>query len=109
MSDIVINQVNSLSSQVNTKVSFLILLEDGIGNKKTIKKFVTIDKIDIYNSYIDCKGFFIDQEPDEIYNNLQSILTERKKDLSCIQHMMFPWSRVLNIRNLIFRQKQDKK
>lgn len=101
--DFAVNAVGSLSNtvQVSKKPSYLITLDPNNGNK--IKKhtyFISIDRPDFLNGFIQVKGFFSDDVEDEIINNISSILTSLKKELIC--EMMFPWHRICSVRSLVF-------
>jgi hypothetical protein len=61
------------------------------------------DKPDIEASYISCKGFFVSGTEEEIANDFQTILTQTDKRLHC--NIMFPWARVLYIKNLAYKAK----
>ncbi len=87
-------------SQISKKPSYLVLLEDTVGKTKLIKRFITLDKPDILQGFIQVKGFFTDEDEDTIINNLSDLLTSVKKELIC--EMMFPVHRIINIRSLVF-------
>lgn len=88
-------------SPISKKPSYLVTIEDTTSaGKKSMKRFITTDKPDLLQGFIQVKGFFSDEGEDEIINNLSDILTSTKKELIC--EMMFPWHKICSIRSLVF-------
>jgi|WetSurMetagenome_2_1015567.scaffolds.fasta_scaffold680452_2 hypothetical protein len=81
------------------KPSYLITLEHG----KSVKRFITMDKPEIQNGFVQAKGIYSNLEEDEIVQKYMDLLTESSKEL--ILEMMFPVYRVVSIRSLVFRAK----
>lgn len=84
---------------ISKKPAHLVLIED---NKK-VRKFISLDKPEILNGFIQVKGVFSDFSEDEISKNFSVILTNSSKEL--IFEMMFPWHRICSVRNLVFKAK----
>lgn len=87
-------------SAISKKPSYLVTMEDTSGKTKVLKRFITVDKPDLLQGFVQAKGFFSDAEEDEIINNLSGILTSTKKELIC--EIMFPWHKICSIRSLVF-------
>jgi hypothetical protein len=92
-------------SNVVMKPPFLIALEETVGKSKALRYFLTIDRPDVGNEYIQAKGMFIDStvSEEEIIKNYSQLLTDAKKEL--ILEMWFPWRRIFYVRNLVFKSK----
>jgi hypothetical protein len=87
-------------SQIMKKPTYLVLLEDLTGKTKVTKKFIALAKPDLLNGFIEMKGFFSDLDESKILENPAEVILNSPKENHC--EMMFPWHRVLSIRNLIF-------
>jgi hypothetical protein len=100
MSDIIIQPINKLTinATINSKPIYAILF-----NGKSKKIFLTVDKPDLQMSYVSARGIFIEKTEEEILNNFTEILTNISKD--DIVEMMFPWTKICSIRNLVFKSK----
>lgn len=101
MEDIAIQPVKS-SNLINlgsVKTIFLIVVEQ---NKKN-KLFLTIDRPDLQNSFVQAKGFFVDFSEEEASSNYNNILTNTSKDV--IVEVILPWHKISIIKNLIFKAK----
>ena len=98
--DFTVNAVGSLANtvQVSKKPSYLITLDLGKTKKNTY--FVSIDKPDFLDGFVQVKGFFSDDEEADIINNISNLLTSLKKELIC--EMMFPWHKICSVRSLVF-------
>lgn len=82
------------------KPPHLIYLTD---NKNKVTKFLSIDKPEFLNGFIQVKGIYTDVGEDEINKNFFEILTSSPKEL--ILEMIFPWHRISSVRNLVFKAK----
>lgn len=83
------------------KPPYLIILDDGlIGKSRNFQKFISLDKPESVNGFIQVKGIFSELMTDEIIKSFQDILTSSPKEL--ILEMMFPLHRIYHIRNLVF-------
>jgi hypothetical protein len=105
MNDVIINAV-SKPSTINTtinKPSYLVILKDDSIQIKKMKYFISIDKPDFLNGFISVKGIYANFSEKEIILNFNDMLTNSKKDL--LLEVMFPWHRIISIRNLTFRAK----
>lgn len=83
------------------KPPFLIVLNNGVtGKTASFQKFISLDKPESVNGFIQVKGIFSDKDEDEIIKTFSDILTNTPKEL--ILEMMFPLHRIHSIRSLIF-------
>ena len=104
--DIAIGSVSSTS--LNTaaapkKPSYLIFLEDASVKSKVIRKFITFDKPELLQGFVQVKGFFSELSEEEIIKNFMELLTSTSKDL--ILEVMIPWHKISYMRSLVFKQK----
>ena len=88
---------------ISKKPSYLITLEGIDGKAKSIKKFITLDKPELLNGFLQAKGFYSELPEDEIIKNYSSILTSTERDL--ILEMMMPWHKICSVRSLVFKAK----
>jgi hypothetical protein len=95
---------NSLTGAVAPtlkKPPFLITLEDGMkGKERVFQRFISLDKPQSENGFVQVKGIFCDKEQEEIIKNFTDILTGTPKELYL--EMMFPLHRIFDIRSLVF-------
>ena len=107
MQDLVIGVTTKVPTggQLSTKPSYLIYIDDpdGTGKNRKIKRFITLDRPELLNGFIQVKGFFSELSDDEIINSYQQVLTTTRKEL--ILEVMFPWHKVHSIRSLVFKAK----
>lgn len=83
------------------KPPFLITLDDGVtGKTRNFQRFISLDKPESINGFIQVKGIFCDKDEDEIIKTFADILTSTPKELTL--EMMFPLHRIYNIRSLVF-------
>lgn len=103
--DIAISSVAGLPSvgSISKKPSYLIILEDFNGKNRIVKKFITIDKPEFLQGFIQVKGFFSELAEDEINKKFIELLTSTSKDL--FYEMLFPWHKICSIKSLVFKQK----
>lgn len=105
--DIAISVSNRVpnGSTVMSKPSYLIYLEDYVGKTKTIKHFISTDKPEHLNGFIQVKGIFVDSSVPEndIIKNYVEILTSAKREL--VLEVLFPWHKICYIRSLVFKAK----
>ena len=85
------------------KPSYMIILEEHSSKNKNIKKFITLDKPDLLQGFIQTKGFFSEINEEEIIKNFSEILTSVPKEL--ILEVLIPWHKISYIRSLTFKQK----
>lgn len=94
---------NALTGQLAPtlkKPPFLITLIPN-GMKATGKEFfISLDKPESINGFVQVKGIFCDKKEDEIIKDFSDILTSTGKEL--IIEMMFPLHRIYHIRSLVF-------
>jgi len=88
-----------------SKPSYLITLEDSFGKTKTKNYFITLDKPEYLNGFIQVKGLFAEKDMAErdVIINFSSILTSADKEL--FLEMLFPWHKICSIRSLVFKAK----
>jgi len=79
---------------------YLITLEKQSGKTQVIEKFISLDKPQSENGFIQVKGIFCEKSEEEIIKSFNEILTSSPKEL--ILEMMFPHHRILSIRSLVF-------
>lgn len=83
------------------KPPFLIVLDDGVSGKtRNFQRFISLDKPESINGFIQVKGIFCDKDEDEIIKTFGDILTNTPKELHL--EMMFPLHRIYSIRSLVF-------
>lgn len=83
------------------KPPFLITLDDGTtGKTRNFQRFISLDKPQSENGFVQVKGIFCDKDEDEIIKSFSDILTSTSKEL--ILEMMFPLHRIYSIRSLVF-------
>lgn len=78
----------------------LITLEKNNGKVFLVERFISLDRPEALNGFINVKGFFSDSSEGEIIKSFSDLLTSYPKEL--LLEMMFPLHRVISIRNLIF-------
>jgi hypothetical protein len=83
-----------------TKPPYLITLEKHNGKTLLVEKFLSLDKPQSENGFIQVKGFYLDKTEEEIAKNYTDILNELPKELTL--EMMFPLHRIISVRNLVF-------
>lgn len=99
MSDITIQPVTSvLTTPGTTKPTYAIVLDKG-----KVCSFITVDRPDLQASYVQAKGFFVNQSEDDVVKNFNALLTKCSKE--DIVEVIFPWSKISHIRNLLFKSK----
>lgn len=79
------------------KPCYLVVLSTSA--KKT-ENFISLDKPDLLNGFIQAKGFFTDLSEEEAIKGFVEVVTSTPKDQYL--DMMFPWHRVQSIRSLVF-------
>ena len=83
------------------KPPFLITLDDGMtGKTRNFQRFISLDKPESVNGFVQVKGIFCDKDDDEIIKSFADILTNTSKEF--ILEMMFPLHRIYSIRSLVF-------
>lgn len=92
-------------SFILNKPSYLITLEENSGKTKITKYFITLDKPEFLNGFVQVKGLFAEKEMTEevVINSFSSILTSVDKGL--FLEMLFPWHKICSIRSLVFKAK----
>ena len=100
--DYAVNSVTGLPQvgTISKKPCYLVTVEDGVGKSLTIKRFITIDKPDLLNGFVQVKGIFCDLSDEEISKTFTEVLTKTSKEL--ILDMMFPWHKICSIKSLVF-------
>ena len=77
---------------INKKPAYLITLENG----KSLKKFITLDKPELLNGFLQVKGIYSDASEDEIIKSFSELLTNSPKEL--ILDVMLPWHKICSVR-----------
>jgi len=93
-------RITAVSSAVNKPI-YLIVFTDMIKTKG--KFFVSIEKPEIQDSFVQVKGIFSQASEEEIINSFYDILTRAGKE--SIMEIYFPWHNVSYIRSLVFKAK----
>jgi hypothetical protein len=86
---------------LSKKPAHLVTLEDSKG--KVSKRFISIDKPEFLNGFVQVKGVYSDESEEEISKNYSEILSSSPKEL--IVELMLPWGRISSVRNLVFKAK----
>jgi hypothetical protein len=82
------------------KPPYLITLIETSGKTQTVSRFVSLDKPELQNGFIQVRGIFCDKAEDVIVKSFQDILTTEPKE--SILEMMFPIHRIHSIRSLVY-------
>lgn len=83
------------------KPPYLITLDDGLAGKvRLFQRFISLDKPESLNGFIQVKGIFCDKDEEEIIKSFSDILLGTPKE--SILEMMFPLHRIYHIRSLVF-------
>ena len=95
----------SVGGVIRGKPSYLITLEQNSGKLKSQKFFITTEKPELLNGFVQVKGVFAENNETEetIIVSFSDILTNAKKEL--ILELMLPWHKIVSIRSLVFRAK----
>jgi hypothetical protein len=86
--------------QVSKKPRYLIVLSDQVGKGSLVSRFISIDKPDLLNGFIQVKGFFSDLSDEVISKTFVDLVESTPKE--SIVDMMFPWHRIHSIKSLVF-------
>jgi hypothetical protein len=93
-----------MSNLITKKPSHLITLEsDSKGKYINHQRFITLDKPELLNGFIQVKGIFSLLSENEIIESFSDILADTPKE--SILEILFPWHRIICIRSLVFRAK----
>ena len=107
MADIAVEVSNRVpnGSVITTKPSYLITLENNLGKTKSLRYFITLDRPELLNGFVQVKGIFVDNDvtEEEIISKFSSILTNSAKDL--FLEVLLPWHKICSIRSLVFKAK----
>jgi len=88
-------------SIILNKPSYLIILNPA--KLKRYEYFITIDRPEYLNGFIQVKGVYSEASEEESIKNYAEILTSSPKEN--FQEMLFPNHRVTSIKSLVFKQK----
>jgi len=92
------NMTLPTGAPISKKPPYLILWEaPGV---KVPMRFISLDKPQNENGFVQVKGFHCDKTEVQIIKSFSEILTDLPKEL--IVEMMFPIHRIVHIQNLIF-------
>ncbi len=84
--------------KVISKPCYLVALTNPIGKKPL--HFISIDKPDLLEGFIQAKGYFSDLSDEDLVKSYAEVVANAPLDSRV--EMMFPHHRVLSIRNLVF-------
>ncbi len=103
--DIAVGPVSLLtgSAAISKKPSYLIYWDEPSQKNKQTKKFITLDKPELLEGFVQVKGFFTELPDEEIIKNLYELLTTTAKDL--FLEVLVPWHKISYIRSLAYKQK----
>jgi hypothetical protein len=101
MSDLTINPTGLPNYNVGTRVvpQYLVSLEGKGSNLFLATKFDETS-----NHYAKFVGFFVEGNKDDVAKNYQELISTT--DVSNFVEVLIPYTRILNIRNLIYKHKQ---
>ncbi len=95
------NSLTGAQAPTLKKPPFLITLDDGVtGKTRNFQRFISLDKPESINGFVQVKGIFCDKDEEEIIKTFSDILTGTPKELTL--EMMFPLHRIHSIRSLVF-------
>jgi len=95
------NSLLSAQAPSLKKPPYLITLDEGgTGKSKVFQRFISLDKPESINGFIQVKGIYSDLSEDKIVKGFSDILVSAPKEH--ILEMMFPLHRVYSIRSLVF-------
>lgn len=95
------NALTQQAAPTLKKPPFLVTLDDGMkGKERVFQRFISLDKPESVNGFVQVKGFICDKDEEEIIKNFVDILTSTSKELYL--EMMFPLHRIYSIRSLVF-------
>lgn len=107
MADIAVEVSNRVpnGSVITSKPSYLITLENNLGKTKALRYFITLDRPELLNGFVQVKGIFVDSavSEDDIISKFSSLLTNSAKDL--FLEVLLPWHKICSIRSLVFKAK----
>ena len=76
------NSLTGAQAPTLKKPPFLITLDDGAtGKTRNFQRFISLDKPESINGFIQVKGIFCDKDDDEIIKGFADILTNTSKEL----------------------------
>ena len=92
-----------MGSPIMNKPSYLITLESDTG--KTKRYFITLEKPELLNGFVQAKGLFAEKgvAEEKIIVSFADILTSADKVL--FLEVLLPWHKICSIRSLVFRAK----
>lgn len=91
--------LNKTAANLN-KPPYLIVFEKNINKNQ---KFITLDKPEFLNGFIQVKGIFSNLSTEEILKNYAGVLTSTPKELYL--EVLIPVHKIEHIINLVFKQK----
>lgn len=100
------NIVNTSSVEYHTNVSKKPMYLISLADKTKTQLFITLDKPSFLNNFIETKGFFVDENLEDILKNFLKIVEDfqtNKKEQ--IMEIMFPVHKINSIRSLFFKAK----
>lgn len=82
------------------KPVYLVVLADGSGKTAAITQFIALDRPELTQSFISVRGFYTDEEEENIVKGFADIVSKTPKET--MLEMMFPVHRIRSIRSLVF-------
>jgi hypothetical protein len=85
---------------ISKKPPYLIILKDGSSKTAVEQRFISLDKPEFLNSFVQVKGIYCEESEDAIVSQFNNILANSPKEN--IVEMLFPNHRIASIRSLVF-------
>lgn len=92
-------------SVISAKPSYLVVMDEYVGKLKKTTYFITMDKPELLNGFIQAKGIFVDSSitEEDIVLKYATLLTQAARDT--ILEVLVPWHKICIIRSLVFKAK----
>jgi hypothetical protein len=88
----------AMGSTISKKPCYLITLD--VAGKSKGSFFITLDKPEILNGFVQVKGFYSDESESDIVANFGELVRIAPKEK--IVEVYLPWHRIHNMRSLVF-------
>ena len=90
--------LSATGSAVSKKPCYLVILDEVVKGKPAQRFFVTLDKPDLLNGFVQVNGLYCKESEEFIVANFGELLRVKEN----IVDMLFPTHRVHSIRSLVF-------
>jgi hypothetical protein len=97
---IAVSGLVSGGASISRKPPYLVLLKDGSGKTAMEERFISLDKPELLNGFIQVKGIYCEVSESKIIATFNDILSNSPKEN--IVEMLFPNHRISSIRSLAF-------